>query len=62
MSLDSETADPEPCHPVFQGSQEAVFELEYLTVEELWFRILLVVMCAVLLGVLIYGALSGFVI
>lgn len=36
-----------------------MFELEYSTIEKLWFRILLVVMVLMLLGGIIFGALSG---
>lgn len=53
------TDDSEPCHPAFRGLQEEVFELEYSTIEKLWFRILLVVMVLMLLGGIIFGALSG---
>ncbi|PKY00557.1 hypothetical protein P168DRAFT_322166 [Aspergillus campestris IBT 28561] len=60
--LDSDTVDLETWRPSLSGSQEAFFELEYLTIEKLWFRILLVVVSMVVLGGFITGALFGYVI
>ncbi|GES65132.1 hypothetical protein P168DRAFT_322166 [Aspergillus terreus] len=60
-SVSSEAVDPEPCLPAFLRSQEAVLELQYLTIEKLWFRILLVVMNLALLGEVIFVASVGYV-
>lgn len=54
------TDDSEPCHPAFLGLPEEAFELEYLTIEKLWFRILLAVMVLMLPGGIVFGAFSGF--
>lgn len=60
MCPSSSTDDSEPCHPAFLGLPEEAFELEYLTIEKLWFRILLAVMVLMLPGGIVFGAFSGF--
>lgn len=59
---DPDAIDLEPCRPSLTGSQEAFVELEYLTIEKLWFRVLLIIVSVMVLGGFIAAALFGYVI